>query len=79
MLRKTLSQTLNSEIESHSPYNGSLLRYKNLPVLKAPSYKDLDDDVINPKKITWFKKFDFDFTINKKSRKCFRLNIGHQP
>ena len=27
-------------------YNGALLRYKNLPVLKAPSYKDLDDEVI---------------------------------
>ena len=40
-------------------YNGSLLRYKNLPVLKAPSYKDLDDEVINPKKRTWLKKFDF--------------------
>ncbi len=49
-------------------YNGSLLRYKNLPVLKAPSYKDLDDEVINPKKRTWLKKFDFNFTINNKRR-----------
>ena len=28
MLRKTLSQTLNSEIESYEPYNKSLLSYK---------------------------------------------------
>ena len=52
-------------------YNGSLLRYKNLPVLKAPSYKDLDDEVINPKKRTWLKKFDFNFTINNKRRNVF--------
>ena len=49
-------------------YNGALLRYKNLPVLKAPSYKDLDEDIINPKKVTWFKKFDFNFSINKSTR-----------
>tara|TARA_B100001057_G_scaffold493513_1_gene588074 strand:+ start:2094 stop:3650 length:1557 start_codon:yes stop_codon:yes gene_type:complete len=47
-------------------YNGSLLKYKSFPILKAPSYKDLDDDIINPKKRTWFKKFDFNFTINGK-------------
>ena len=49
-------------------YNGSLLRYKNLPVLKAPSYKDLDNEVTNPKKRTWLKKFNFNFTINNKKR-----------
>ena len=47
-------------------YNGSLLKYKSFPILKAPSYKDLDDDIINPKKRTWYKKFDFNFTINNK-------------
>ena len=47
-------------------YNGSLLKYKSFPILKAPSYKDLDDDIVNPKKRTWFKKFDFNFTINNK-------------
>ena len=47
-------------------YNGTLLKYKSFPILKAPSYKDLDDDIINPKKRTWYKKFDFNFTINNK-------------
>ena len=37
MLRKTLSQTLNSEIESHSPYNGSLVSYKRwTDTLRSP-------------------------------------------
>ena len=31
-------------------YNGTILRYKNLPILKGPSYKDLDEDIINQKK-----------------------------
>ncbi len=45
-------------------YNGSLLRHKGFNILKAPSYKDLDDEVINPKKITWKKKFSFYFPLS---------------
>mgnify|MGYP001377611447 CR=1 FL=1 len=50
-------------------YNGSLLKHKSLPILKSPSYKDLDDDVTNPKKIFWKKKFDFNFSISCEHKK----------
>jgi len=50
-------------------YNGRLLKYKSFEVLKAPSYKDLDDEIINPKKITWKKKFEFEFPFGREQKK----------
>jgi hypothetical protein len=44
-------------------YNGKLLKHKSFEILKAPSYKDLDDEILNPKKIVWKKKFEFDFPL----------------
>ena len=44
-------------------YNGKLLKHKSFEILKAPSYKDLDDEIVNPKKIVWKKKFEFDFPL----------------
>jgi|MDTC01.2.fsa_nt_gb hypothetical protein len=50
-------------------YNGSLLRHKSFNILKSPSYKDLDDEIINPKKILWKKKFDFNFSSDCEHKK----------
>lgn len=50
-------------------YNGTLLKHRGFKILKAPSYKDLDDDIINPKKILWKKKFEFSFPLGCEHKK----------
>ena len=50
-------------------YNGSLLRHRIFNILKSPSYKDLDDEIINPRKILWKKKFEFSFPLGCEHKK----------
>ena len=50
-------------------YNGKILKYKRFNILKAPSYKDIDDKINNPKKILWKKKINFDFNFNCEHKK----------
>ena len=50
-------------------YNGSSLKYKEPKILKAVDMRDVDDEVINPKKKIWKKKFDFTFQCGNKKRK----------
>ena len=50
-------------------YNGSSLKYKEPKILKAVDMRDVDDEVINPKKKIWKKKFDFTFQCGNKNAK----------
>tara|TARA_B100000989_G_scaffold76502_1_gene54280 strand:- start:4712 stop:5809 length:1098 start_codon:yes stop_codon:yes gene_type:complete len=50
-------------------YNGSSLKYKEPKILKAVDMRDVDDEIINPKKKIWKKKFDFTFQCGNKKRK----------
>ena len=45
-------------------YNGTLLKFKEPIILKAVDMRDVDNDIINPKKITWKKNFEFKFPLS---------------
>ena len=50
-------------------YNGSSLKYSEPKILKAVDMRDVDDEIINPKKKIWKKKFDFTFQCGNKKHK----------
>ncbi len=53
----------NEELEIK--YNGKKLSYKHPKILKAYSYKDMEDKKKNIKEITWKKNINFKFGKNK--------------
>jgi hypothetical protein len=50
-------------------YNGKSLKYKRFNILKAPNYQDIEDKVLNPKKILWKKKINFEYNFNCEHKK----------
>ena len=50
-------------------YNGSLLKFKEPKILKAFDMRDIDNQIINPKKKIWKKNFEFDFPVSCEHKK----------
>tara|TARA_B100000780_G_C21101585_1_gene444545 strand:- start:369 stop:1922 length:1554 start_codon:yes stop_codon:yes gene_type:complete len=45
-------------------YNGSLLKFKEPIILNAVDMRDVDNDIVNPKKKIWKKNFSFEFPVS---------------
>ena len=56
MLRKTLSQTLNSEIEGRYPHNKSLLSYKRWSDSLRPPFRGMAHKVLKRSLEWWYEK-----------------------
>ena len=56
MYKKTLSQTLNSEIERRYPYNKSLLSYKRWSDSLRPPFRGMAYEVLKRSLEWWYEK-----------------------
>ena len=56
MYKKTLSQTLNSEIEGRYPYNKSLLSYKRWSDSLRPPFRGMAHKVLKRSLEWWYEK-----------------------
>lgn len=55
-------------------FNNEKLKYEKPEVLVAPFFRDIDEQIKNPKKITWEKKFEFKYGLKKRTAKGY-VNI----
>lgn len=56
MYKKTLSRTLNSEIEGKAPYNKSLLSYKRWSDTLRPPFRGMAHKVLKKSLEWWYEK-----------------------
>ena len=56
MYKKTLSQTLNSEIEKRSPYNKSLVSYKRWSDRLRPPFRDMAHKILKKALEYWYEE-----------------------